>query len=208
MVRCDARHEVVTADDDEVGDLEKQPRRGRDALDVGARTKRSEQTLPAERDKGRTCLGVDARAERCRAGPRKHRPRVSKLAGDRTEHQRVPSGGPRAREVVQLDRCGRGHATLAPARGLLDVFEDRAGGERDPGHAGTSVLQQLQLARASGSAIDADERPHVDPLSRERERDIGHRATEAPAARILARQVTGGGTDDQRNGAISRHAVF
>ena len=115
VVRRHSRHEVISADHHEVGDFEEQPRHWRDVLDVGAGTKHTEETLPAERNEGRMRLAVDAGAERCRAGRRKHRPRVDQLTGDRTEHQRVPAGRPRAREVCQLDRCGRGHAALAPA---------------------------------------------------------------------------------------------
>jgi hypothetical protein len=76
------------------------------------------------------------------------------------------------------------------------VLEPR---KRDLGAGGP---QQIELARFRGDRIDADQRTDTQPKVRQREGRVRRRAAEAPAPRIVGREVAGGGADDQRDGVV------
>jgi len=154
-----------------------------EALDVRARNQAAEQPLPPERD--------HRSSDGC--------PRCVQLARDRAQEEatvRSPAVGQRR----ELDRVGDLETHLPPAAGTLDVLEHRPTFEARKGDLDACLAEERQLARPRSIHVRADERPHAEAQSRERERPIRHRAAEPPAAGIAGRDVARGRPDDEHLG--------
>jgi hypothetical protein len=87
---------------------------------------------------------------------------------------------------------------LDPSTDTFDVLEDRPVIEADQRDLDACRAEEVELPGVRGCRIDPDERPDTDPKAGQRQGRVRRRAAEAPAARIVGREVAGGGTDDHR----------
>jgi hypothetical protein len=79
---------------------------------------------------------------------------------------------------------------LAAAARLFQVLQERPSLEHHQRDLHTGVAQEVELGRARGLAVGPDDGSDAEPEPRQREGAVGHRAAEAPAARIVTGDIS------------------
>ena len=183
------RREVVPAQADEICPRDELVQHRRAPPNDLAGNERPEHALPADGHEG--------------ARGRDLRPRRGQLVGDRGEHPaRIAT--PAGRQRRGRDRVGRREAALDPSAGPFDVLEDGPAIEASQRDLGARHAEEVELLSLRGERIDPDQSPDAEPETRQRERGVGHRAAEAPAAKIVGRKVPRSGTDDHHDRAFRK----